>query len=74
VTFPSEIELALSKPDNRFTVRNHDAVETEALGQGEIICIVREHLDSIPLEVVRRREDEQRKAIAEFLRKLGEQP
>jgi hypothetical protein len=66
----------ISKPDNRFRpVRYHDAVETEALGQGEIVRIVREHIDGLlpePLDVVREREGKQRQDVAELLRRLGE--
>jgi hypothetical protein len=65
----------ISKPDRRFKpVQYHDAVETEALGQSEIVRIVREHLDGLlpePLEVVREREARQRQQVAAFLRRMG---
>lgn len=64
----------VSKTDNRYKPpREYEAVETEALGQGEIIRIVREHLDGLlpePLDVVREREEQQRMEMAELLARL----
>lgn len=65
----------ISKPDRRYKpIRYHDAVETEALGQAEIVRIVREHLDRLlpqPLNEVLERERDQRDAVSELLRGFG---
>jgi hypothetical protein len=66
----------VNKVDKRHKPPLHyQAVETEALGHGEIVRIVREHLDGLlpePLDVVREREGKQRKDVAELMRRLGE--
>ena len=65
---------AIRKEDRRYKPddprRFHDAVETEALGQSEIVRIVREHLDGLlpePLEDVQEREAAQREEMTEWL-------
>ena len=64
----------ISKPDHRFKpARYFDAVETEALNQGEIQRLLTERLDDMlpePLWVVRRRENEQRVPVQETLESL----
>jgi hypothetical protein len=58
----------IRKPDRRYKpVRYHEATETEALGQGTVVSIIRSYLNSIlpePYEVVRERERQQRAEIS----------
>lgn len=62
---------AIQKPDRRYKpVRYHDAVETEALGQSEIVAIVRGRLDSLlpePIDDALEREQQQRDDVARLL-------
>jgi hypothetical protein len=61
----------ISKSDDRYRpLRWHDAWETEALGQGTVIALMRTALDDLlpePLDRVRVREREQRAALASRL-------
>lgn len=65
---------AIQKPDNRYKpVRYHDAVETEALGQSEIVAIVRDHLDCLlpePIGNVLERKGRERERVASLLVKI----
>ena len=64
----------ISKPDRRYKpVRYFDAVETEALGQAEIVAALRARLDELmpePLADVLERQERQRTEVAEQLRQL----
>jgi hypothetical protein len=59
----------IDKPDHRYKpVRSFPAVETEALGQGLIIEVLRDHLDTMipqPLALIRERERDERAAVRE---------
>ena len=64
----------ISKPDRRYKpVRHHDAVETEALGQSNIVAAVRTRLDELmpePIERVLERQERERAQVAEQLRRF----
>ncbi len=64
----------ISKPDRRYRpLRYFDAVETEALGQGRIVNLLTARLDELmpePIEDVLEREAEERRSLAEKLRRL----
>ena len=64
----------IRKPDRRYKpVRYHDAVETEALGQSEIVAIVRDHLDHLlpePIGDVLERERRERGQVARLLAEI----
>ena len=64
----------IQKPDRRYKpVRYHDAVETEALGQSEIVAIVRGHLDNLlpePIGDVLERERQEREQVACLLAEI----
>jgi hypothetical protein len=59
--------LAIRKADKRYSPpRLHDAIETETLGQGLLVRILRERLDELmpePLVDVRQREERQRQKV-----------
>lgn len=64
----------ISKADNRYRpVRYYDAVETEAIGQAEIVAALRSRLDELlpePLDDVRERQQQQREQVTQQLREL----
>ena len=64
----------ISKPDRRYSpVRHYDAVETEALGQANIVAALRLRLDELmpePLADVLERQDQQRARVAAELRRF----
>jgi hypothetical protein len=66
--------LQIMKPDYRFRpVRQHPAIETEALKQTVIVDIVRKELDTLlpePLQSVLAQEEKQREPIAKALAEL----
>jgi hypothetical protein len=73
-----EFELpAIEKVDHRHRPpMTYEAVETEALSQEVIVDLIRDELDSLlpqPLEDVRGREAAERRAVATFLVRYGEQ-
>jgi hypothetical protein len=65
----------IRKPDRRYRpVRHHDAVETEALGQGFIVRTVRSALNAAlpePLAQVRVRERQQRATVRSALARMA---
>ena len=65
----------ISKPDKRYKpVRHYDAVETEALGQGLIVSLLRTRLDELipePIDAILERQEQQRAQVAEQLRDLS---
>jgi hypothetical protein len=65
--------LAITKLDKRYKpAKEYEAIECEALGQGVLVHLIREFLDSLlpePLDIVRKRERLQReRALAALLR------
>ncbi len=65
---------AIRKPDRRYKpIRYHDAVETEALGQSEIVAIVRGQLDDLlpePIGDVLERERQDREHVTSLLAEI----
>jgi hypothetical protein len=69
--------LVIEKTDSRFRpARSYQAVEAEALGQGVLVGVVRDHLDrmlaerGVDRDHVQERETEERRRVAEFLARL----
>jgi hypothetical protein len=74
---PTLRRLEISKLDNRYKpAKPYKAIECEALGQGVLVRLIRQHLDSLlpqPIEVIHEREEKQRTAMLAPLRKLAKQ-
>jgi hypothetical protein len=67
--------LAITKLDKRYKpAKEYGAIECEALGQGVLVRIIREHLDSLlpePLDDVRERERVQRDRVRAALARIA---
>ena len=72
---PELRNLAITKLDKRNKpAKEYEAIECEAIGQGVLVRLIREHLDSLllePLNDVLEREREERRAALRRLRKGG---
>jgi hypothetical protein len=67
--------LAISKLDNRYKpARRYEAIECEAIGQGVLVRLIRNHLDRLlpePIATVREREERQRVQVRAGLARMA---